>query len=203
MAFYDYQNLRFLLQIFKREEQDSSVFVVADGDNQGKSILHKVGALCKRLNVATHRLPDGFSIEDFCLFEDEFLQAVARTLEAACEFESKKVPDDLEARVRKSWDERKAGLEKAEKRVKVEKPEKDDEKKTAGRWFKDLAKEVMDDEASKVVLARTYAELCREMTSFTVNRAKAKDAKALCHEIAEKLSLPPVRAVKAIELKQS
>jgi len=51
MSFYDYQNLRFLLQVFKREEHDESVFVIVDGDSQGKSILQKVAGLCKRLEA--------------------------------------------------------------------------------------------------------------------------------------------------------
>jgi len=151
--------------------------------------------------VATHRLPEGRSIEDLCLFEDEFLQAVERTLIGACEAESKKVPEGLEENIRKSWDAHKTLANKAEKRSKSEKPEKEEEKKTAGRWFKDVAKELIDDEASKVVLARTYAEICRETSPSPANRERLKDAKALCSEIAEKLSIPALRASKTIEVK--
>jgi len=202
MSFYDYQNLRFLLQVFKREGQESSVFVVTDGDQQGKSSLQKVDALCKRLSVPIHRLPEGRSIEDFCLFEDEFLRAVEQTLKTACEAENKRVPAGLGERIRKSWIERQSSLDKGEKRGKSEKSDKDknEERKTTGRWFKDIAKELIDDEASKILLARTYAEMCRELESPTINNEKLKDAKALCEEIAEKLSLPAVRAVRAIEV---
>jgi predicted ATP-dependent endonuclease of OLD family len=201
MSFYDYQNLRFLLQVFKREDQDVSVFVVADGDSEGRTILQRVANLCKNLNVSTHRLSDGRSIEDMCLHEDVFLEAVQRTLRAACEAEGKAVPEDLTEQIAKSWDDRKAQPEKAGRRSKTEKAEKDDkeERKTAGRWFKDVSEQIIDDEASKVVLARTYIELCREIPAPAKITGDMKEARALCLEIAAKLDLPPVRAIRAIE----
>jgi predicted ATP-dependent endonuclease of OLD family len=201
MSFYDYQNLRFLLQIFKREGQDVSVFVVADGDSEGKLILRRVGSVCKKLGVATHLLPEGKSIEDFCLFENIFLQAIERTLRAACEAEGKPVPENLKDMVNKSWEEHKAQPEKTERRVKMEKGEKDEkeDRKTAGRWFKDVSEEIIKDEASKVFLARTYIELCREMAFSGINPGDNKEAKALCQEIISKLGLPGVRAIKTIE----
>ncbi|MGI0085486.1 MAG: ATP-dependent nuclease, partial [Nitrososphaerales archaeon] len=42
MSFYDYKNLRFLLQVFKREAPDSRVLVVVDGDPQGKATVDRV-----------------------------------------------------------------------------------------------------------------------------------------------------------------
>ncbi len=207
MGFYDYQNLRFLLQVFKKEGQDISILVLVDGDPAGKATLQRVTALCKRLDVQTLKLSEGRSIEDYCLYEDEFLQAVTKTLQNACEAEGKSAPKDLSDRINRSWEEHKASGEKTEKRTKAEKSEKDDkeekkEKRTTGRWFKDVAKELIDDEASKVVLARTYVQLCREVTTPAPNREKLKDAKALCQEIAKDLSLPAVRAVSAIETPQ-
>lgn len=207
MGFYDYQNLRFLLQVFKKEGQDISLLVLVDGDSAGKAMLQRVNALCKRLDVPTHKLADGRSIEDYCLYEDEFLQAVTKTLQNACEAEGKVAPRDLAERITKSWDEHKISGEKTEKRAKTERVEKEEkeekkERRTTGRWFKDLARELIDDEASKVVLARTYAQLCREVTTPAPNREKLKEAKALCHEIATKLTLPAVRAIKAIETQQ-
>ena len=198
MGFYDHQNLSFLLQIFKREGQDSSVFALVDGDSQGKSILQKAASLCKRLEVSTHRLPEGRSIEDFCVNEEAFLQAVGRTLVNACEAEGKDVPAKLEESIRNSWEQRKATLEKNEKRTKADKAEKEEDK-TAGKWFNDIATELIEDKASKVVLARTYAEICRESSS-PVSKDKVKDAKALCLKIAQELKLPAVRAVKTIEV---
>jgi predicted ATP-dependent endonuclease of OLD family len=202
MGFYDYQNLRFLLQVFKKEGQGISLLVLTDGDPAGRATIQRVSALCKRLEVPVQKLSDGRSIEDYCLYEDEFLQAIAKTLQAACEAEGKPLPKDLTARIAKSWEDHKASGEKAEKRPKSEKAEEKDEKKekrTTGRWFKDLAKELIEDEASKVVLARTYAEICREVAAPAPNREKLKDAKAVCSEIAAKLALPAVRAVKEIE----
>jgi hypothetical protein len=204
MSFYDYQNLRFLLQVFKKEGHDISLLVIVDGDPAGKAMLQRVNTLCKRLEVPTLKLADGRSIEDYCLYEEEFLQAVRKTLQQACEAEGKATPKDLADKIAKSWDEHKASGEKAEKRGKTEGAEKEEkkEKRTTGRWFKDVAKELIDDEASKVVLARTYSELSREVTTPAPNREKLKEARGLCQEIATKLSLPAVRAVKAIETPQ-
>jgi len=201
MSFYDYQNLRFLLQVFKRDDQGASLLVMADGDSEGKTMIQRVTALCKKLDVPTIRLPEGRSIEDYCLYEEQFLQAVTRTLVSACEAEGKPEPRDLDERVRRSWEEHKSAKDKPEKRAKSDKDEKDEkkEKKTTGRWFKDVAKELIEDEPSKVVLARTYSELCREMPVSTPNPQKLRDSKALCLDISAKLSLPSVRAVKAIE----
>lgn len=201
MSFSDHQNLRFLLQLFKREEHDASVLVIADGDAAGKAIIQKVAPLCKRLNVPAQRLLEGRSVEDLCLVEDAFLKAVERTLRSACDAEGKNAPADLAENVRKSWEAHKALVEKSEKRGRGEKANGEDEKKTAGRWFKDLSKELIDDEASKVVVARTYSEICRETAAPILNKERIKEAKALCQEIADKLKLPSVKAVKAIEIK--
>jgi predicted ATP-dependent endonuclease of OLD family len=201
MSFYDYQNLRYLLQAFKREGQDTSLFVLTDGDAEGRNHIQRVEALCKRLEVPTQQLREGRSIEDYCLFEDEFLRAVTFALKNAFEAEGKKAPNDLGDRVQKSWEARKAIPERSEKRAKTDKDEKD-ERKTAGKWFKVLAKEVLDDEASKIVLARTYAELCRELKNPAPNRDRAKEGKALCKEIASILKLPPLKAARTIEVTQ-
>lgn len=203
MSFYDTQNLRFLLQVFKREREgaESSVCVLVDGDTAGKTILQNVSALCKKLNVPTLRLAEGRSIEDYCLHEDEFLQAAVKAIEIGCESEGKTLPKDTEERVRNSWEEFKSASEKAERKSRPEKAEKDerDVKKTAGRWFKDLAKEIVGDEVSKVVLARSYAEICREIADATPDRDKVKEAKSICQEIGTKLSLPSLKAAKTIE----
>jgi predicted ATP-dependent endonuclease of OLD family len=201
MSFYDYQNLRYLLQAFKREGQDASLFVLTDGDAEGKNYLQRVEALCKRLEVPTQQLREGRSIEDYCVFEDQFVEAVIFALKNALTAEGKKVPNDLADRVQKSWETRKAIPERPEKRQKTDKDEKD-ERKTAGRWFATLAKEILDDEASKIVLARTYAELCRDLKNPTPNRDRLKEGKTLCKEIAAKLKLPPLKAAPAIEVAQ-
>ena len=201
MSFYDYQNLRYLLQAFKREGQDASIFVLTDGDAEGKNHLQRVEALCKRLEVPTQQLREGRSIEDYCLFEDQFVEAATLAIKNAFEAEGKKVPTDLSDRVQKSWENRKAIPERPEKRQKADKDEKD-ERKTAGKWFTVLAREILDDEASKIVLARTYAELCRELKSPTPNRDRLKEGKTLCKEIAAKLKLPHLKAAPTIEVRQ-
>jgi energy-coupling factor transporter ATP-binding protein EcfA2 len=189
MSFYNEQNLRFLLQLFTREAQGALLFVLADGDTAGETMLKRAANLCKVHSVPTSRLFDGRSIEDYCLFEDEFVEAVRQTLRKACEFEGKTVPKDLDAKVQKSWEEHKANIARLDKK----------ERKTTGRWFKDVSAEVISEEASKVVLARTYCQLCREISSPSPNRDRLKEAKTLCNNIATKLALPPVRAKRAIQ----
>jgi predicted ATP-dependent endonuclease of OLD family len=201
MSFYDYQNLRYLLQAFRREGQDGSLFVLTDGDHEGKNFVQRVDTLCKRLDVPAQQLREGRSIEDYCLFEEQFIQAATFAIKNAFEAEGKKAPPDLVDRVQKSWDARKSIPEKPEKRTKADKDEKE-ERKTAGKWFDMLAKEILEDEASKIVLARTYAELCRELKNPTLNKERAKEGKALCKEIAAKLKLPPLKAAQAIEVTQ-
>jgi predicted ATP-dependent endonuclease of OLD family len=202
MSFYDYQNLRFLVQVFKRDSQNTSVVVMTDGDSEGKAIIQRVQNLCKTLNVPTIRLQEGRSIEDLCLYEDLFVQAVTKTLENACEAEEKAGPKDLGERVRQLWEEHKSSREKPERRTKADKDDKEEkkEKKTAGRWFKEVSAQLIEDEASKVVLARTYSELCRQTPDAAPSRERLRDSKALCSDISAKLSLPAVRAVTAIEI---
>jgi hypothetical protein len=192
--------LRFILQVFKREGTDSKLFVIVDGDEAGAGMLKRVNELCKRHEVPTHKLPEGHSIEDFCLFEEEFLQAVALTLKSATEFEGKVAPKDIPEKVQQSWEEYKSGADKVDKKAKSgdEGPDKN-QKTTAGRWFKVVSEKIIGDEASKVVLARTYVRLCREITHPAPNREKLKEAKSICQTIATKLSLPQVKADKTIE----
>jgi predicted ATP-dependent endonuclease of OLD family len=200
MSFYDYQNLRFLLQVFQREGQDALLFVLVDGDEAGEGMLKRVNELCKRHNVPTQKLPEGRSIEDYCLYEEEFLQAVRQTLRSAAEFEGKPISKDFDKRVQEAWDEQKSSIEILEKRSKAEDKEERKVKRTTGRWFKEASVRIIADEASKVVLARTYCQLCRDMAVPAPNRERLRDAKALCQMIATKLSLPHIRAEKAIEV---
>ncbi len=199
MSFYDYQNLRFLLQVFQREGQNTSLFVLVDGDSAGDGMLKRVNDLCKRLTVPTQKLLEGHSIEDYCLFEEEFVTAVRQTLRNAADVEGKSIPRDFENRVEELWDEQKAGIEKIEKKAKAEDKEEKRERRTTGRWFKEASAKIIGDEASKVVLARTYCQLCREIAVPAPNRERLKEAKSLCQAIATKLSLPRVRADKVIE----
>jgi hypothetical protein len=166
-------------------------------------MLKRAGELCRKIDppIPAQGLADGRSIEDYCLFEDEFVRAVQQTLRNAGEFERKAMPKDLDAKVQKSWEEHKTSIERIEKKPKNEKDEKEEkkERKTTGRWFKDVSMELIGEEASKVVLARNYCQLCREIEVPAPNRDKLKEAKGLCQNIASKLALPSVRAKKAIQ----
>lgn len=206
MSFYNYQNLRFLLQVFKKEASDTNVVVLVDGDASGRAAAHQTTELCRKLNVQQIKLGDGRSIEDYCLFEEQFLAAVALTIRNACEVEGIVVPAGLDDLVKKSWDLHKAGKVKPEKREKTEKTEKGEESKdvrkekvTTGKWFKDVTRELMNDEASKVVLARNYVQLCRDANGLPLKRERTKDAIALCRDIAAKLEIPGLRAETMVE----
>jgi predicted ATP-dependent endonuclease of OLD family len=203
MSFSNYQNLRFLLQVFKKESKDTSVVVLVDGDGAGKTLLQQVTELCRKLEVPTLRLAEGKSIEDYCLFEEQFLTAVEMTIRNACEAEAKVVPAGLGELVKKSWEIHRQGKGKAEKREKTEKGEEAKEQRkervTAGRWFKDVTQELIEDEASKVVLARTYVELCRDAEDLQIKKDRTKEPKALCSDIATKLTLPHVRPERLVE----
>jgi len=176
MSFCDYQNLRFLIQLFKRTGDGSSIAVLVDGDATGKGILKRVGDLATAQDVKLFTLRDNCSIENYCLFKPEFLAAINRAILGALNAEKRTPPDALATRIDSSWAEY-AGEPKI----------------TAGRWFKDLAKELFGDEVSKVVLARNYVEFCRELTQQTPDPTQVKEATKLCGALAEALRLPPVR----------
>lgn len=203
MGFYNYQNLRFLLQVFKKEATDTNVVVLVDGDHSGRATAQQSMELCKKLGVHAMKLNDGRSIEDYCLFEEQFLAAVGMTIRNSCEVEEKAVPNGLDELVKKSWELHRAEKPKVEKKEKTDKGEEGKdakkEKATAGRWFKDVTRELINDEASKVVLARNYVELCREMKDPQPKKERIKDARVLCQEIANRLELPAVRAETMVE----
>jgi predicted ATP-dependent endonuclease of OLD family len=203
MSFYNYQNLRFLLQVFKTEANDTNVLVLVDGDASGRATVQQTNELCRKSEVQLIKLTDGRSIEDYCLFEDQFLAAVALTIRNAGEVEGTAIPAGLDDLIRKSWDLHRAGKGKSEKKDKPEKGEEPKEvrreKVTTGKWFKEVTKELINDEASKVVLARNYVQLCREIKDIAVKKDRAKDAIALCRDIATKLGIPGLRAETVVE----
>jgi predicted ATP-dependent endonuclease of OLD family len=176
MSFSDYQNLRFLIQLFKHRDNESSVMVLGDGDPTGKGILKRIADLASRLNVSTFSLKDNSSIEDYCLFTPQFLTAIRKAILNAFSAEGRNPPDDLEGRIDKAWAEHLA-----------------EPKITAGRWFKDVAKELFGDEVSKVVLARLYVEACRELSQPTPIAARVEEAKTFCQAVTETLQLPSLR----------
>jgi predicted ATP-dependent endonuclease of OLD family len=203
MSFYNYQNLRFLLQVFKKETSDTSVVVLVDGDASGKATAQQVNELCRKLGVQTIKLTDGRSIEDYCLFEEQFLAAVAMAIRNACVVEEKATPAGLDDLIKKSWESHIAGKGRPEKKDKAEKGEDGKETKkekvTTGKWFKDVTRELINDEASKVVLARDYVELCRETKELQPKKERMKEALVLCRDLAAKLEIPGVRAETKVE----
>ena len=111
--------------------------------------------------------------------------AIKKTLETASESEGKPIPENILATIQDSYREHCSAWK--------------DEKKTLGRWFKDLSNKIIEDEASKVALARYYTEICRESSELESSRERQGEAKNLCEEIAQKLSLPPTRAAQVVE----
>lgn len=176
MSFSDYQNLRFLIQLFKRQDNESAIMVLGDGDSTGKGILKRIADLATGLNVPKLNLRDNSSIANYCLFAPQFLVAVRKAILNAYSTENRNPPDDLEGRIEKSWS------------VYLGEP-----KVTAGRWFKDLAQELFGDEVSKVVLARNYVEACRGLTQPTPNAGQVEEATILCQAITKALQLPSMR----------
>jgi predicted ATPase len=176
MSFSDYQNLRFLIQLFKRNDHESSIMVLGDGDSTGKGILKRITDLAAGLNVPTLSLRDNLSIENYCLFAPQFLVAIRKAILNAYITENRNPPDDLAERIEKSW-----ALYRGEPKL------------TAGRWFKDLAKELFGDEVSKVVLARNYVEACRELAQPIPDANQVEEATILCQTITKALQLPSVR----------
>ncbi|MEP7365721.1 MAG: AAA family ATPase [Acidobacteriota bacterium] len=182
LSFSDLPNLRFLLQVFKRDGEASKVLVLVDGDKQGKKVLTGIKALCERLEVPTRDLQKDESIEDYVLSIPQFIDAVIETITLALQAEQIVVPAALEEEVRKSWKEH------------SEKPEK-----SAGKWFKELSKKFVGDEASKVALARIYAFACRDAVDLEVDEVRVAKALELCERIAKHLDIPRLKAEKVFE----
>jgi predicted ATP-dependent endonuclease of OLD family len=183
-SFYDYQNLRFLLQVFTREGQKSKVLVLVDGDSQGKVTIEKIKPLCDRLGVKSVSLDKGRSIEDYCLLKDSLLKAAVSTLQVALNAEDLPIPPDLADRVDASWRENLNS----------------NQRKSAGKWFNDFSKDVLNgDSASKVGLARNYVFLAREMKDVSgIQPEDSRNAKGICGTITTELDLPRIRAKETI-----
>ena len=130
-SYYDYQNLRFLLQVFRREGQkNNSVLVLADNDSHGRVTLTKIKPICERLSVSTLALDVGKSIEDYCILKDRLLDAAVATLQTAFQAEGLTLPPNLAGDVRKSWDAN----------------ANSQQKENAGKWFKTYSKSLLNDE---------------------------------------------------------
>jgi hypothetical protein len=75
--------------------------------------------------------------------------------------------------------------------------------KSTGKWFKDLAKQHVGDEASKVALARLYAFDCREQENLALDPDCLQKAQQLCGAITQTLKLPKIRAERTLLLADS
>jgi predicted ATP-dependent endonuclease of OLD family len=208
MSFSDIQNLKFLLQVIKRDDTNNiQAMVLFDGDDAGAGMSEKAKSLCDRLGVKRLQLDKNKSIEDFCFHEPTFIAALTKTLRDAKESDKAKVPTDLDAQVLKAWEERKKPTTEAKSTTKPAdqagqkeegkpaetKTEKKPDKTgpaTAGRWFKEIAIQLIEDEASKVALARNYILACRELEDSVLKQADHLPVKRLCQSIADSLSLP-------------
>lgn len=194
LSYTDLPNLRYLCQTFKMDSGDTPVMALFDGDSQGKEYSKAAQPLVKRLGLKTHVLDVGTAMEDYCLYPEVFIDAVEATLKDAFEAINKTVPQDLKEQVRSSWSAFSPTNSK---------PAKDMSKETsnAGRWFKELSKQLLEDEASKVALARNYAFLCRDKDPLpAADPKRLSQARQLCEQITTQLGLPKVAAEKDVEI---
>ena len=181
-SFSDLPNLRFLLQVFRKDSDAAKVLVLVDGDSQGKSALAHIRRLCERLDVPTNNLLDKHSIEDYALSPDEFVESVLKTIEQAMDAEKRTMSPDVEKDIRDSW------------RDHIETPTAN-----TGKWFKEISKKHVGGEASKVALARSYAFACRDKLDIKPDDERRLKALKLCRQIAEKLGVPRLRAQRIVE----
>lgn len=206
MSFSDIQNLKFLLQVIKREDAAIQAMVLFDGDEAGSTMSERVKSLCERLGVKRAQLEKGKSIEDYCFHDASFLAALTKTLRDAKEVSSEKtkVQPDFDVLVKAEWDARKGAPNPKHAKAAAKDlpaagaeaaiPEPTEKKasvvQTAGRWFQELALKLIDDEASKVALARNYILACRDVEDTVLRQADHVPAKKLCQQVAEGLNLP-------------
>ncbi len=183
LSYSDLQNLRFLMQTFKLADDDCQVMVLCDGDSQGKDYSKAVAPLAKKLGVKIISLESGLAIEDYVLHPKLFVLAVEQTIKAAMEAIPKSVPADLAKLVQEGW-------------KKFQSTTKDPKQPTnAGKWFKEFCIEIMEEEASKVALARNYAFLCREkFKGAEIEPKRVSTATALCEQVISILKIPSVKA---------
>ena len=182
MSFSDIQNLKFLLQVIRRDGTDTQAMVLFDGDREGAATSTRVTELCERLSVKRVQLEKGKSIEDYCFHEPTIVGALTRTLREARESSGENPADALEESVKKAWSERKASLTAFEEELA--------KRMTGGKWFLEVSKKLIQDEASKVALARNYVLLCREVDDTILKQADYVLAKTVCSQIADGLKIP-------------
>ena len=181
LSFENYQNLRFLLQTFRMDSKETKIVVLLDGDSEGKKLKQKITPLCERLDAAIQSLVTDKSIEDYCLYKLEFVGAAVAALKVAFGAETKEVPSNLAEHVKQAWEEHSKNPQG-----------------TTGRWFKELSTRLLEDEASKVGLARNYVESCRDAEDLTPEQTALKRSRSICREIGSALELPPLRAKEEI-----
>ena len=201
------------MQTFKAESSDRLLGVLFDGDSHGKQYQKDVAVFVKRLGVKQLVLENGLAIEDYCRIVDIFLEAVELTLRGSYEAMDKKVPPDINASIKSSWDEfnqnrvRLQTKEKKQPEVPTLKTDGDPAEPNqevtvgnAGAWFKLLSTRLIDNGSSKAALARNYAFISRERgVSGAIDPKRLQTAKGLVTQIIESLMLPSQKAKKEIE----
>lgn len=196
LAIYSYDdapNLRYLIQKLQQRES-CRVLALFEGDDQGARYLRGIENLAKgRKDLRCLRLGESLAIEDYCLFEELFLDVALQTL--------------IEAR--KSEQQTKSGSDKKAKEIPTDEPKADvlrdaftsKGSTNSGEWFKQQAEKFVGsrEAASKVVLARTYAQRAREHGATVPNKSAEQRALKLCSDLKEALEIPSIRASRTIE----
>ena len=135
-----------------------------------------------RLNVPVMNLDNGLVIEDYVIYTDLLLDAMTITLEGAAIAENIPVPVDLMERIRSAWSAY------------------DSSKKHTADWFKQISREFLNVEPSKVALARNYAFLCREQSErASTDAPRLKRALDISKRAISALALPRTKAARVIE----
>jgi predicted ATP-dependent endonuclease of OLD family len=202
MSYTNVPTLKYLIQILTSDPHRSQLAILLDGDKGGVQVGDNIKTLCQTKNIPIISLPSGFSIENLCLFQNEFEKSIVDTIQAACEAEGKAIPTDLIQKVNSEL------LEYRQSNI----PKADGSKElvSLGYWFKKFSEEIVGSEASKTALARRYAEYCRENITYPLSDDNNKvvdatikgHATKLVEQIVKELKLPSLKASETV-LKES
>lgn len=183
LSFSDAANLRFLLQLFKKDSDSSRLLVLFDGDSAGKNLSKVARSICEANSVQIEFLAENNSIEDYVISRELFIEAAKATIITATRIEDPQKRTALDTELQREWD--------GHVREQV---------KTTGKWFKDFCKTHAKTEVSKVALARSYVFSCREATNIETDVEQEAKALALCQKIVAVLNPPPLRGHFAVNV---
>lgn len=191
MSYTDLPTLKYLIQMLTADPQKTQLAVLLDGDKAGKEIGERIRSLCTTKNVPIINLPEGFSIENLCLFRNTFCEAVVETIEMACQAENTPIPPDLRKKLEDSLSEYDKGLLGDDIKRKT----------TLGYWFKNFSKSIVESEASKTALARLYVDKCREEITFPIKDEQLQVVDTIIKSQGQRLIEQVVTALKLPNLK--